>query len=184
MLRVGHKGADLIEPGNTPASFDAALAHGVDMIELDVLPERGGGRLILAHDYEDAGRSERRSRSRRASRISPREPFESIELIVDLKLPGYELRGARGARRARPDGARRSSRRSTRRACSASAAAGSAVRLGWSVPRARRDYTRSPLLAGPALRRRCARCRLVLPGGALPRIRAGCATRSSRTGGS
>jgi glycerophosphoryl diester phosphodiesterase len=24
------------------------------------------------------------------------------------------------------------------------------VRLGWSVPRARRDYTRSPLLAGPA----------------------------------
>ena len=40
MLRIGHKGADLIEPGNTLASFDAALAHGVDMIELDVLPER------------------------------------------------------------------------------------------------------------------------------------------------
>ena len=40
MRRVGHKGADLIEPGNTLASFDAALAHGVDMIELDVLPER------------------------------------------------------------------------------------------------------------------------------------------------
>ena len=38
--RVGHKGADLIEPGNTIASFDAALTHGVDMIELDVLPRR------------------------------------------------------------------------------------------------------------------------------------------------
>ena len=61
MRRVGHKGADLIEPGNTLASFDAALHHGVDMIELDVLPERPPSsadlerdRLILAHDYEDA----------------------------------------------------------------------------------------------------------------------------------
>ena len=26
MRRIGHKGADLIVPGNTPASFDAALA--------------------------------------------------------------------------------------------------------------------------------------------------------------
>ena len=43
-------------PGNTPASFDAALAHGVDMIEFDVLPENQHepekGRLLLAHDYE------------------------------------------------------------------------------------------------------------------------------------
>ena len=28
MRRIGHKGADLIAPGNTPASFDAALAAG------------------------------------------------------------------------------------------------------------------------------------------------------------
>ena len=35
LLRIGHKGADLIVPGNTPASFDAALEHSVDMIELD-----------------------------------------------------------------------------------------------------------------------------------------------------
>ena len=35
--RVGHKGADLIAPGNTIASFDAALAAGVDMIEFQVL---------------------------------------------------------------------------------------------------------------------------------------------------
>ena len=56
MRRIGHKGADLIVPGNTPASFDAALAHGVDMIEFDVLPEHqhapAEGRLLLAHDYE------------------------------------------------------------------------------------------------------------------------------------
>ena len=38
LRRVGHKGADHIAPGNTPASFDAALAADVDMIEFDVLP--------------------------------------------------------------------------------------------------------------------------------------------------
>ena len=54
MKRVGHKGADLIVPGNTRESFDAALATGVDMIEFDVLPDRGSGRLVLAHDFEDA----------------------------------------------------------------------------------------------------------------------------------
>ena len=39
LRRVGHKGADHIAPGNTAASFDAAVAAGVDMIEFDVLPE-------------------------------------------------------------------------------------------------------------------------------------------------
>ena len=51
--RVGHKGADAIVAGNTPESFDAAVETGVDMIELDVLREREG-RLIVAHDYDDA----------------------------------------------------------------------------------------------------------------------------------
>ncbi len=40
LRRVGHKGADLIAPGNTRESFDAALEAGVDMIEFDVLPVR------------------------------------------------------------------------------------------------------------------------------------------------
>jgi glycerophosphoryl diester phosphodiesterase len=55
LRRIGHKGADHIAPGNTPESFDAALAHGVDMIEFDVLPEdiddREHSALRLAHDY-------------------------------------------------------------------------------------------------------------------------------------
>ena len=34
---VGHKGADLIAPGNTVESFHAAAAAGVHMIEMDVL---------------------------------------------------------------------------------------------------------------------------------------------------
>ena len=91
--RVGHKGAAHIEPGNTLASFDAALAQGVDMIEFDVLSEHpdGSGRLLVAHDYEDM-------RSRIAAQ--PEEALEhlagrrspGIELDVDIKLPGYELR--------------------------------------------------------------------------------------------
>ena len=38
--RVGHKGSGHAAPGNTLASFDAALAARVDMIEFDVLPDR------------------------------------------------------------------------------------------------------------------------------------------------
>ena len=49
MKRVGHKGADLVAPGNTVLSFKAALDHDVDMIEFDVLRLRDG-RLVLAHD--------------------------------------------------------------------------------------------------------------------------------------
>ena len=55
LIRVGHKGADHVAPGNTAASFEAALEHGVDMIEFDVLRTRDG-RLVLAHDYADAER--------------------------------------------------------------------------------------------------------------------------------
>ena len=58
VIRVGHKGADHLAPGNTAASFEAALAHGVDMIEFDVLRLRDG-RLVLAHDYEAAASASR-----------------------------------------------------------------------------------------------------------------------------
>ena len=74
--RVGHKGAAHIEPGNTLASFDAALRHDVDMIELDVLSEHadGSGRLLVAHDHEDARASARRSPSSRRSSTSRARP--------------------------------------------------------------------------------------------------------------
>jgi glycerophosphoryl diester phosphodiesterase len=90
--RIGHKGADLIAPGNTLASFDAALEAGVDMVEFDVLPEHpdGTGRLVLAHDFKAA---------RRGTPVTLEEGLEhfrqdawsDVELDVDLKLPGYEL---------------------------------------------------------------------------------------------
>ena len=91
LRRVGHKGADLIAPGNTYASFDAALAAGVDMIEFDVLPESHGDRLILAHDYEDAARRVPHTLEEALAYLAG-DRFAGIELDVDLKLPGYELR--------------------------------------------------------------------------------------------
>ena len=75
LKRIGHKGADLITPGNTLASFDAALEAGVDMVEFDVLPEhsrRLPARLVLAHDYRVVVARGGRSRSRRGSPTSPR----------------------------------------------------------------------------------------------------------------
>jgi glycerophosphoryl diester phosphodiesterase len=155
--RVGHKGADLIEPGNTLASFDAALTHGVDMIELDVLPaplpgEQPGsprGTLILAHDYEDAAEREALTLERGLSHLAS-EPFAGIEFIIDLKLPGYEARVVEALDEA---GLKDRAIVSTtyRNSLSMLREADPGMRVAWSVPRARRDYTRSILMAGPAL---------------------------------
>jgi glycerophosphoryl diester phosphodiesterase len=147
--RVGHKGADLIEPGNTRASFDAAVVHGVDMIELDVLPERAGGRLVLAHDYEDAAGRKPLTLEEGLEYLAS-EPFEAIEFIVDLKLPGYELQVLEALRRQGLT-ARTLMSSMYRGSLSRIRKADQNMRLGWSVPRARRDYSRSPLLVLPVL---------------------------------
>jgi glycerophosphoryl diester phosphodiesterase len=89
--RVGHKGAHHISPGNTLASFAAALEAGVDMIEFDVLPERGTGRLLLAHDYEDAERPDVNTLEEGLEHLCS-APYDGIELDVDLKTTGYEDR--------------------------------------------------------------------------------------------
>jgi glycerophosphoryl diester phosphodiesterase len=149
--RVGHKGAAHIEPGNTLASFDAALAHGVDMIELDVLSERPGGegRLLVAHDYEDAaGRAPLTLEQALDHLASP--PFAQVELDVDIKLPGYELRVLQ-ALRERELVARTLVSGMFPAGLAQIRAAEPSLRLGWSVPRVRRDYTTDMLTAIPAL---------------------------------
>ena len=47
-LRIGHRGAAALAPENTIASFRAAVAAGVDLVELDVL-QLEGGELVVAH---------------------------------------------------------------------------------------------------------------------------------------
>jgi glycerophosphoryl diester phosphodiesterase len=88
LKRVGHKGADHVSPGNTLASFEAALEHGVDMIEFDVL-RLPDGRLVLAHDYEDGERADALTLDEGLDHFAG-EAYADVELDVDLKLPGYE----------------------------------------------------------------------------------------------
>ncbi len=152
LKRVGHKGADLIVPGNTPSSFDAALAAGVDMIEFDVLPEQlhdpERQRLVLAHDYRHAA-SEPLSTLPQGLTHLASPPFAGIELNVDLKLPGYELEVVAALRdhglleRALISSQYRESLALIRRTAPA-------VRLGWSVPKLRQDPFRNRLMWVPA----------------------------------
>jgi glycerophosphoryl diester phosphodiesterase len=148
LRRVGHKGADLIAPGNTYGSFDAALAAGVDMIEFDVLPERGRDRLLLAHDYDDAGSRAPLTLEEGLAHLAS-DPFTGIELDVDLKLPGYELRvlevlRAYGMLERTLISSHFGLTLATIRAAYPD------VRLGWSVPRVRHDPFRSRALSLPA----------------------------------
>jgi glycerophosphoryl diester phosphodiesterase len=169
LRRVGHKGADLIAPGNTYASFDAAIVAGVDMIEFDVLRERGTGRLVLAHDYEDAVGREPHTLEDALAYLRG-EAFAGVELDVDLKLPGFELRVLEALRdfglleRALISSQYRSSLALIR-------AHAPSVRLGWSVPKLRRDPFRSPAWRAPALAVAAA-WRVVLPWRAAAAIRA------------
>jgi glycerophosphoryl diester phosphodiesterase len=152
LRRIGHKGAHHIAPGNTPASFDAALAHGVDMIEFDVLPvdvhAPATSELRLAHDYTVDLAAAPTFAEGLAHLASTR--FAAAELDVDLKVPGCE---ARVVAALREHGLVQRSMVSSQymRTLVAVRALEPRLRLGWSVPRVRRDYTRSPLLLLPAL---------------------------------
>jgi glycerophosphoryl diester phosphodiesterase len=149
--RVGHKGAALLAPGNTVEAFDAALAAGVDMIEFDVLSERrdGSGTLFVAHDYHALGVAPARLTLDDALRHLAGTQFGGLELDVDLKLPGYAgrvtaaLRDAGLAERALISCTFRAELDLVRRLAPE-------IRTGWSVPRARRDYTANALTAAPA----------------------------------
>ena len=169
LRRVGHKGADLIAPGNTTESFDAALEAGVDMIEFDVLREEHGDELILAHDYRDAASRTPHTLEEGLAHLAS-DAFGEVELDLDLKLPGYELRvldalrGAGVLDRALISSQYRSSLELLR-------AAEPAVRLGWSVPKVSKDPFRSRRTAVVALVAAQA-LRLVLPAQAARAIRA------------
>lgn len=136
--RIGHKGADSIAPGNTLDSFLAAADQGVDMIELDVLHNREG-QLVIAHDYQDAN-------SRRPLELSEaldafwEPPLDQLEIDCDLKLPGREaelagtLAGHGLIERTMVSTMELSSILKLR-------ALEPDLRLGWTYPKTRRDWT-------------------------------------------
>ena len=168
MIRVGHKGADHVAPGNTIDSFRAALEHGVDMIEFDVLrvPD---GRLVLAHDYEDAAERTPLSLEEGLDHLAGPE-YGHLQLDVDLKLPGYEREVVDGLELR---GLAERSLVSTMYVESLDrlGKVSPGLRRGWSVPRVKRDYTRSALALPAYAVARVWRARL--PGQAAARIRAG-----------
>ncbi|HUN77865.1 MAG TPA: glycerophosphodiester phosphodiesterase [Solirubrobacteraceae bacterium] len=150
--RVGHKGAAHLAPGNTLASFAAAVDAGVDMIEFDVLSERpdGSGRLLLAHDYHALAATDHPLTLQEGLSHLASDAYAGIELDVDVKLPGYGPRVVAALREAGLT--ERALVSSTYPAdLDAMRALEPSLRVGWSLPRARRDYTESRLTALPAL---------------------------------
>ena len=92
LIRVGHRGAPVFAPDNTIASFDAALAVGVDMIEFDILPARRNSRdLYIAHDYGALDRSRSLTLSAALEHFST-APYAGIRLQLDIKRRGVEQR--------------------------------------------------------------------------------------------
>ncbi|MCW3015427.1 MAG: glycerophosphodiester phosphodiesterase [Solirubrobacterales bacterium] len=168
--RIGHKGADFIVPGNTLASFDAALAAGVDMIEFDILPENvdGTGELFLAHDYRHIAGAPTLAEG--LAHFAA-DAFASVHLDVDLKLPGYETRVCRALREA---GLADRSLISTMEELSLPLvrAAAPEIRVGWSVPKVRRDYLAHPVTKPLALAA-VLWARRAIPPRVLRRVRAG-----------
>lgn len=49
-LRIGHRGAAALAPANTLAALRAAVEHGVDLVEFDLLADVDD-RLVLAHSH-------------------------------------------------------------------------------------------------------------------------------------
>jgi glycerophosphoryl diester phosphodiesterase len=170
LKRVGHKGADLIAPGNTLESFDAALAAGVDMVEFDVLPEHrdGSGRLVLAHDYEFVDRGAALTLEEGLAHFA-QDAWAGVELDVDMKLAGYERRVV-AALRAHGLADRALISTMEEDSLAVVRLAGPEIRLGWSVPKIRRNPLNRRLTRVPALI--LARyARRVLPGRAAAAIR-------------
>jgi glycerophosphoryl diester phosphodiesterase len=172
LKRIGHKGADRIAPGNTIESFDAALAAGVDMVEFDVLPENvdGSGQLVLAHDFNDAARRTPLTLEEGLAHFA-QDAWAGVELDVDLKTGGYEQRVIDALREY---GLAERTLISTMQEQSLGVvrAAAPDIRLGWSVPKVRRNYLASPFTRIPAMAL-VQYARRVLPGRAAAEIKAG-----------
>ena len=167
---MGHKGADHVAPGNTVESFEAALEHGVDMIEFDVLRARDG-RLVLAHDYADSERRECLTLEEGLEHFAG-EAYAGVELDVDLKLPGYEAEVVDGLER---HGLTERSLVSTMYVESLDRLGElqPGMRRGWSVPRVRRNYLTAPLAVRLPAYAMAAYMRGRMPAIAARRIRSG-----------
>jgi len=86
-LVIGHRGAKAVAPENTIASFEAAIAAGVDLVEFDVGPG-----LLVAHDPGVAG-------APTLDDVLDLLARAGVGAHVDLKEPGYEREAVEAIRR-------------------------------------------------------------------------------------
>jgi glycerophosphoryl diester phosphodiesterase len=153
---VGHKGADLIAPGNTVESFRAAVEAGVDTIEFDVLwlqdahlPLEQRHPLVVAHDWGDA---ERRTPLKLTEALDAflEPPLDEVEIDLDIKLPGREEEVVEALQE----------RGLVERAMISTMELHTlgrilelqpALRRGWTYPKVTRDWTRERWAKGPML---------------------------------
>ncbi|HEX5711898.1 MAG TPA: glycerophosphodiester phosphodiesterase [Solirubrobacterales bacterium] len=165
---VGHKGADLIAPGNTIPSFEAAVEAGVDTIEFDVLwlrdahlPLEQRAPLVVAHDWGDAARRTPLNLTEALDAfLEP--PLDRVEIDLDIKLPGREEEIVEALRE----------RGLTERAMVSTMELYSLKRIlelapelrrGWTYPKVTKDWNATPW-AKPALPVALAAMRYRLPG--------------------
>ena len=159
MIRIGHKGAGAIRPGNTLESFAAAVEAGVEVIELDVLrpqsdfadgsdwrrapagPASGSGPLLVAHDWADARRRDPLTLGEALDAFA-RPPLAGVSLDLDLKVVGREDEIVAALRQ----------RDLVNRAMVSTMEVPSlaylrehepSLRRGWTLPKVRRDWARS-----------------------------------------
>ncbi len=169
MLRVGHKGADAIVPGNSIESFRAAVEAGVDAIEFDVLrpsedfadgsdwknaqagPATGAGPMLVAHDWGAARRAEQPLTLDVALDAFTQPPLHEVKIDLDIKICGREDEIVEAVR----------ARGLTERTMTSGTEIPTIRMLGelepelsrgWTIPRVTRDWTKSralrPLVLG------------------------------------
>ncbi len=171
---VGHKGADLIAPGNTLESFAAAVAAGVDTIELDVLwlpdshlPLEERAPLVIAHDWADA---ERRTPLALTEALDAflAPPLDRVEIDLDIKLPGREEEVVAALRER---GLTERAMVSTMELYSLGRIVELApeLRRGWTYPKVTKDWTSKPW-AKPVLPAALTAMRYRLPGFAAEKL--------------
>ena len=95
VLRIGHRGAAALAPANTIQAVEAALAHGVDLVELDVFgrPDRT---LVLGHSRKELGEEPVTLEDVFAFLA---ETASDVGLLADLKGAGWEQELVRALRR-------------------------------------------------------------------------------------
>jgi glycerophosphoryl diester phosphodiesterase len=178
--RIGHKGADLIRPGNTLESFEAAVEAGAEMVELDVLRPKtefrdgadwrralagpvgdGAPPLLVAHDWGDAARRNPMTLGEAMDAFA-RPPLDRVEVHCDLKIAGREdeVIAALSER-----GLLQRASISTMEVASLKVLRDldSGVQLGWTVPKVTRDWNSMPW-ARPAVVGALISLRARLPG--------------------